>query len=91
MKRIWKYPLDVTDEQGITMPDGAVILTVQTQNEKPCLWAIVDPLAPHRIRRFAMIGTGNPADVLDVIPGPHYVGTFQLMGGGLVFHVFEIP
>lgn len=43
MKTIYKYPLDVTDRQVIAMPEDAEILTVQVQNGKPMLWAVVDP------------------------------------------------
>lgn len=42
-QRIYKYELQVTDNQNIMLPIGSKILTVQNQNEKACLWALVDP------------------------------------------------
>lgn len=37
MKKIYKYRIEVTDDQNIEMPVGAKILTVQTQNGVPCI------------------------------------------------------
>ena len=85
MPTIWKFPLVVSDVTGAPMPRGAKVLCVQAQHDVPCIWALVDPDAPVEPREFRIIGTGHP--ITDEL-GP-YVGTFQLMGGGLVFHVFE--
>ena len=70
------------------MPKGAEVLTVQTQGkaERPELWALVNPDAATEPRTFRTYGTGHP---IDHDPG-RYVATYQLHGGGLVFHVFEI-
>ena len=84
MEKIFKYPLKVDDIQMVEMPKGAVVLTVQTQREIPCLWAKVDPSAPAIKRCFITYGTGHPADDGQA---QHYVGTYQL-SIGLVFHVF---
>jgi hypothetical protein len=84
MKTIHKYPLEVADEQDVTMPVGAVILTVQVQNNQPCLWALVEPDNPTQIRTILMHGTGNPGECFW-----RYIATIQLHGGKLVFHVFE--
>jgi hypothetical protein len=87
--RIFKYPIE-RPEQGlfIRMPKGAVILTVQTQNETPCIWALVDESAEHEMREFRMYGTGH--EIKEDIEKLQYVGTFQLRGGSLVFHLFEL-
>lgn len=89
--RIWKFPLEITDEQTVELPAGARLLTVQMQKqygdrrETPCLWAIVDPEAPRVRLRFRIVGTGNPfPDAEDC----SYLSTFQLEDGALVFHVF---
>jgi hypothetical protein len=83
--RIWKYPLEVTDYQDIEMPQDAEILTVQVQRGTPCLWALVNPDKPREARRIFTVGTGHDARH---IVGWHYVGTYQLHMGRLVFHVF---
>jgi hypothetical protein len=84
--RIWKTTLNVTDVQAVEFPEGAKLLTVQMQHERPQLWALVDENAPIRARQVAIYGTGNP---IPNEPG-EYIATFQMHGGSLVFHVFEI-
>lgn len=85
MKAIWKFPLAERDDQTVSMPDDAQILCVQVQNGTACLWALVEPEAPKAVRRFKTYGTGHQhAD----IPGK-YIGSYQLLGGAIVFHVFE--
>lgn len=85
--RIWKWTLVTTDLQALQMPAGAKILSVQTQGENAQLWALCDDTTAKEVRHFAIYGTGNP---MPDEPGI-YVGTYQLMGGQLVFHVFELP
>lgn len=86
MRTIWKFPLAVEDFQKIEMPKGAEVLTVQTQNESLCIWAILNPSAnTTELRGFWVLGTGNPVVHEDHIG--RYVGTAQLRG--FVWHVFE--
>jgi len=68
------------------MPAGAEVLCVQTQNETACLWAMVDPDEPLLKRSFCIYGTGHP------VPNASqkYIGTYQIKGGALVFHCFEV-
>lgn len=87
-KTIWKFELITTDKQTIEMPIGAEILTVQTQNETPCLWALCDPTVQKEMRSFEVFGTGHPVRY-DMGVDRAYIGTYQLQGGSLVFHVFE--
>lgn len=86
MKTIWKFELCSADWQTVEMPAGARILSLQTQRGALCLWAVVDPSMTPEVRRFATYYTGDP---LPDDPGD-FVGTFQLDGGSLVFHVFEL-
>ena len=67
------------------MSAGAQVLCVQVQNATPCIWALVDIEAKKTLRTFATYGTGHQHES---IPG-RYVGTYQLEGGALVFHVFD--
>lgn len=82
-KTIWKYELRGPRTE-IQMPKGSAVLCVQTQYNKPVLWAEVDPEAPPVKRRFLAVPTGG------TLYGDerHYVGTFQIEGGQLVFHVY---
>jgi hypothetical protein len=87
MKTVWKYSLDMVDQQVISMPIAASILCVQTQREVICLWALVDPDEKRRAnRRIRIAGTGHPIGELEILA---YIGTAQLQGGDLAFHVFE--
>lgn len=85
-RTIWKYPILTTDEQQVIAPKGARPLTVQMQGGKPCLWALVDPTAAPEPMRLRTFGTGHP--VGEESAPAYYVGTYQLDGGALVFHVF---
>lgn len=88
MKTIWKFQLQVIDRQRILMPEGAQILCVQTQSDVPNLWALVDPESLKTQRIFMIYGTGHPVRHSPL--GETYIGTFQMHGGSLVFHVFEV-
>ena len=87
MKEIYKYPLEITDTQFVELSLGAEILTVQMQGNQLCLWAMVNtlPEAIKKNRCIEIIGTGNPVPTGDL----KYISTFQMVGGGLIFHVFE--
>lgn len=85
-KTIWKFELEIADDQTIEMPVDSEILTVQTQNEIPCIWALVDPTAEKEIRHIKIYGTGH--DIPYNQP-KKYLGTFQLKNGAIVFHVCE--
>ena len=85
MKTIWKFTLEVTNSQVISLPIGSPILTVQTQRNEPCLWVHVESDAPRKEVTILTFGTGKPLP--DNMNGK-YVGTYQL-DNGLVFHVFE--
>ena len=87
MRAIWKFPIHATPAVAIKMPAGAEILSVQVQNGEPCVWAIVDPEALSETRMFRVIGTGWEVESFD---GLKFTGTFQLQGGSLVFHLFEV-
>lgn len=86
-KKIFKYQLETKDIQEIEMPKYAEILCIQTQNETPCIWALVEPNAPKTKRVFEIFGTGY------IVPDKRnrkYIGTYQLLDGNLVFHCFEL-
>jgi len=94
MNAIYKYQLPVQDQVELEMPEGAQILTVQTQEAHggglPHLWAIVNTETSLKERRvFRIHGTGHQFRD-EVGKREIYLGTFQLHGGSLVFHVFEV-
>ena len=83
---IWKYELKAVDEQDITMPRGARILTVQAQYGTAHLWAMVTPDSKPEKRKIHIRRTGDSTS--SSCSHENYIGTFQLEGGELVFHVF---
>lgn len=85
MKTIFKFPIQVTDDQDIEMPSGAKIICVQMQGGEPHIWAEVDSNAPKVKKKIRVFGAGHPMtdDFLQ------YIGTFQMMEGRLVFHSYE--
>jgi hypothetical protein len=80
---IWKFPLSLGIDLPITMPAGAQVLTAQVQNDRICLWALVDPSLPKELRYFEVLGTGQEF--------PHneraYIPSLQI--GNFVWHIFE--
>lgn len=86
MNTIWKYELDAKAVQTLALPRGYRILSVQVQNGKPTLWALVPKDTQYREAvRLEIYGTGQ--DVPNHV-GEH-LGTYQLLNGALVFHVFK--
>lgn len=89
MKRIYKYELSSNSPQLIELPEGAQVLTAQGQHGRSvCLWALVDPERPTEKRYFEVFATGE-AIPTDASVKRNYIGTAQLEGGRLIFHVFE--
>jgi hypothetical protein len=91
MEVVWKYPLEATFLNEIMMPKGSRILCVQTQKECPCLWVLVPEEEGKKpddfeCRKFVVVGTGHP---LESLWSSTYIGTVQVAGGQLVFHIFE--
>lgn len=86
MKTIWKYPIKTIAIQQLRMPEGAQILTVQEQRGQVCLWALVDENGEMESRHIETIGTGHPITGTERV----YIGTYQLEGGDLIFHVFDM-
>lgn len=87
-KQIWKFPMASPEQGRIEMPKGAEILTIQTQNETPCIWALVNPENEKEVRYFEVFGTGHEV-CCDMGVERKYINTFQLKCGALVFHLFE--
>lgn len=85
MQAIYKFDLPFTEHIQLQMPEGAIIFNVATQYEAPRIWAICDTEAALVVRRLEMRATGQPFDGSEAM----YLGTFQMLGGDLVYHLFE--
>lgn len=87
MKTVWKFNIGYDDYSYISVPIGAVIISFQTQYERPTLWFLCDPDEPKKeVRKFRLAGTGHNITEENLA----FVGTVQLRGGQIVFHLFEI-
>lgn len=87
MRAIWKFPLEIKDEQIVKMPLNSYILCVQEQPENGlCLWAIVDTSEKRIGCNICIYGTGHklPDERIE----RDYIGTVQ-MKDGYVWHVFK--
>lgn len=84
-KVIYKYPLQIIDEQAVQLPSGAQVLTAQVQHGLLQLWALVDTSQPIAVIRLRIVGTGHDFPDADQW---RYLSTVQVDGGALVFHIF---
>lgn len=90
MLTIWKYEIPATDYFELFLPLNAKPLTAQVQYEKPQMWILLDKNETIYVnRKFLIVGTGH--EISEPMDALQYIGTFQLLGDGLVFHVFEVP
>ena len=83
---VYKYQIEVKTNPIVEMPKYAEILTIQTKEGIPYIWALTDIRAPNVRRHFRIIGTGfsinDPNDLT-------YIGSFQLCETQEIYHVFE--
>jgi hypothetical protein len=86
MQTIHKFTLNATDVQVLELPRFSQPLSVQVQDGKPQLWALVDTDEPTADYAVLCYGTGQKVARLPL--GYQFLGTVQLAGGSLVFHFF---
>ena len=85
MKTIYKYELQILDEQQVIIPKGANILSVQVQDNKLYFYTLVDTDKEYTVETFLVLGTGNPIEY-DIEKDYKHVGTVQQRS--FVWHVF---
>lgn len=84
MNVIYKYPLEITEQQIFILPKDSDILDVQFQDGDLCLWALVNTDNDTEQRVIRIFGTGWP---IDMYGSPRHISTVQK--DGLVWHIFE--
>lgn len=84
IKYIYKYILNPGDSE-ISLPIGARILSTNVQNDKICIWALIDPVADICRRKFTILGTGHTTIDVETLT---FIGTVLMSGGQLVFHIW---
>ena len=82
MQAIYKYPIEITDEQLITLPEYSRPLHVGLDPQGvPCIWAKVDTITVKKMKLKVFVhGTGDP-----YVQGD-YLGSF--VQSVFVWHVF---
>lgn len=85
MKRVYKYPLQITDDQTIKLKGKP--LSVIVQYECAVLYALYDETAEEREYKIHIAGTGHPIDD-SIIAEYTFLDTIYLYHGNLVFHIF---
>jgi hypothetical protein len=85
--KIFKYAINLNMRtQPVMMPKGARVLSVQMQHDECQAWALVDTDAPRAAKRIEVLPTGAIVHEADKLS---FLGTVQVDGGSLIFHVFE--
>ena len=85
---IWKYVIKIEDEQELGIPSPAIPLSFQLQDRLPTLWCLVDREKGMVWKKFRLAGTGHL--IKNSLEELKYIGTVQIWGGRLVYHLFEI-
>jgi hypothetical protein len=83
MKTIYKYVIEVEDEQELNLPLGAMILSAAFQGKTLCMWVLVDKDEDYSKKQTVYIyGTGHNI----VEENSRFINTVFM--DYLVFHVF---
>ena len=85
-RKVYKYPVVMENRFTLALPEKAEVLSVGVQFGQPQVWVFLDPNAPKVVRTFMVASTGYPVEE----PNVKFIGTFQLEGGALIFHLFEV-
>lgn len=82
---VWKFPIIGASGFVDTRAD-AEPLYVALQGNHPMIWMRVNPTAPKVHRAYRVVGTGEAI-------GSEWVhaGTWQELGGALIWHLFLSP
>ena len=85
MINIFKYPVEI-GKFTIKLPKDFRILSVQMQRDNPFMWIIVDTETDMIEVDFITRGTGHEFEETE----QDFVGTFQMAGGSLIWHLFRL-
>lgn len=91
MRTIRQFPFEVTHgEFLLELPKAAELLSVDAQDNGPCLWFLVDNAKPTEQVRFFTAFTGGRLE--DWCTKSSLIATLQLrVGTWLVLHIFQAP
>ncbi len=85
---VWKYPLEILDEQAILVPAGTKFLSLLEQNNIPTLYFLVnDGEEDMEIISVSIRGTGHPVE-REMSKVSQYIGSVSTCGGQLIWHIW---
>ena len=88
-RSIYKYKIDITDKQILTLPKGAKILSVINQFNVACIYAMVDTETTETEKySLQCYGTGHPIRHDDSYK---FLGTVAMLDGNFIYHLFFLP
>jgi len=92
MPVIWKYELEVTDDQIVSIPQNSQPMSVDVQNGQVCMWVYVEDPEQHEKRdlHIKIFGTGNHFEKPGPVHDMRFIGTFQQLNGRFIGHVFQM-
>lgn len=86
-RAIWKVTASAYGSHYTSLPCGARFLDLQVQYDAPTTWWLVDPDAPVEAVTLTTLVTGTRYE--EVVDEYEYLGTFQLISGRFVGHLFR--
>ena len=85
---VWKYPLETTYQQTITVPIGSKFLSLIEQGGVPTMYFLVnDSEETKETIVISMRGTGHPVE-REMSRASQYIGTISTFGGQLIWHLW---
>ena len=89
-KEVLTFKLDFDKDHLCTtlMPEDSLVLSAREQGDSICVWALVDPASPKKLKEFVVMGTGHEMPEFGD-RRIRFVGAANLHGGEMMFHVFE--
>lgn len=87
-RRVWKFSLRGGEENNFfaEMPADARVISAGWQAREFVVWAVVDPIALPKMRRFHVSGTGHPFP--ETVPVDRLVSRVEVKH--MIFHVFDL-
>lgn len=86
METVYKYELAPLERQVVEMPRGAKVLSFHANDDRPCIWALVETEMPTVGKTVYLVGTGRP--IPDSPTELRFIGTALFHGDTVVYHLF---
>lgn len=87
MKKIFKYPVEITDEQLLILPLGAKVLSAIEQDDNIVVYALVEPTVEFKKNvEIRIAGTGH--NITFDLQKFKFLSIVKTHGGRFVWHVF---